>query len=291
MTKGERSFVLFSIGPTMFMMLTLVAGPILYSLYISFHEWNLMQPAVIGTFAGLGNYVGAFTSPIFAKSLQVTLVFVLSTVMLEMLLGIGIALMINQIGRIKALLLAILIIPWAIPNVVNGLMWKWILNPHYGLLNGLLYSLGLIQEYLSLLSRPVIAMMAIINAQIWKQLPLVVFILFAGLQSIPNEIFEAAIVDGASTIKKFCYITLPYLYPPLTVMLVLQTMESLRTFDTIWIMTGGGPGTATSVIAWLTYNAAFREFDFGEGAAFSFLITFLTLAFATIYIRLFRTSR
>ncbi|MEW5816323.1 MAG: sugar ABC transporter permease [Spirochaetota bacterium] len=290
MQIGKSYFSSLSISPTILVMFLLVAGPIGYSLFISFHQWNLMQPAFIGTFTGLRNYIEAIEDAIFWKSLKVTILYVFFTLSLELTLGLIIALMLNTLGKFRSVLLGLLIIPWAIPNVVNGLMWKWILNPHYGALNGILYSLGIIKDYISLLSHPVLAMGAVVNAHIWKQLPLVVFILLAGLQSIPEEVFEAGTVDGANAAQKLQYIILPYLRAPIAVLLILQTMEALRTFDIIWIITGGGPGTATSVIAWLTYNAAFREFDFGQGAALSFVITILTLGFSFLYIRLLRTN-
>lgn len=283
-------FAIGTVGPTMLVMLLLVAGPIIYSLYISFHQWYLTQPSTIGTFSGLQNYATVLRDNRFWPSVRVTLVFVVLTVTAEIVIGLLVSNLLNQVTRIQSLLLGLIIIPWAIPNVVDALMWRWILNPYYGALNGLLYSLGIIHSYVGFLGRPVVAIAAIANAQVWKQLPLVIFILLAGLQSIPLELYEAAEVDGASAWSKFRFITLPLLRPALIVVLVLQTMESLRVFDIIWVMTGGGPGISTTVIAWLTYIAAFREFNFGEGAALSFIITILTLGFTAIYIRLLRSD-
>ncbi len=274
----------------MLAMLVLVGGPIVYSLYISFHEWYLTQPATIGTFAGFSNYAAIFRDDRFWRSVRVTLYFVALTVTIEVVAGLFVANLLNQVRRLQGLLLGLMIIPWAIPNVVNALMWKWILNPYYGALDGLLYSLGIIPAYTSFLRHPAVAMMAVANAQVWKQLPLVIFILLAGLQSVPLELYEAAEVDGATNWRKFTNVTLPLLRSPLMVVLILQTMESLRVFDLIWVMTGGGPGTSTTVIAWLTYISAFRDFNFGEGAALSFIITILTLGFTAIYLRLLRSD-
>lgn len=274
----------------MLAMLLLVGGPIVYSLYISFHQWYLTQPATVGQFAGFDNYVQIFRDDRFWRSIRATLYFVALTVSVEVVVGLLVASLLNQVRRFQSLALGLMIIPWAIPNVVNALMWKWILNPYYGALDGLLYTLGVIPQYTSFLRHPAVAMFAVANAQIWKQLPLVIFILLAGLQSVPLELYEAAEVDGASTWRKFTNVTLPLLRSPLMVVLILQTMESLRVFDLIWVMTGGGPGTSTTVIAWLTYISAFRDFNFGEGAALSFIITVLTLGFTAIYLRLLRSE-
>lgn len=293
MTRGDRSgrvFALGAVGPTMLVMLALVGGPIVYSLYISFHEWYLTQPSTIGTFTGFANYLQVLRDDRFWRSVRATLSFVVLTVALEIAAGLAVAMLINQVRRLQSFLLGLIIIPWAIPNVVNALMWKWILNPYYGALDGALYSLGIIHDYTSFLRYPAVALLAVANAQIWKQLPLVIFILLAGLQSIPLEYYEASEVDGATAWQRFRFITLPLLRAPLMVVLILQTMESLRVFDIIWVMTGGGPGTSTTVIAWLTYISAFREFNFGTGAALSFIITILTLGFTAVYIRLLRSD-
>jgi len=284
--KLGRKFVIASVVPIMVVIFCLMVGPILYAVYVSSHYWNLTIPSSLGHFRGLGNFRDAINNPIFFTSLRVTLVFTILTVSFELIIGMCIALLLSTLGRkTENIILGLIIIPWAIPNVVNGLMWKWIFNPYYGVFNGLLNFLGLIEEYLPLLSNPLIAFGAIVNAQVWKQLPLIIFILLAGLKSIPEDILEAATVEGASPFREFTAIMLPWLRPPLLVLLILQTMESIRTFDTIWVMTGGGPGTSTYVISWLTYSTAFREFDLGEGTAFSFILTLLTLVFAFIYIK------
>jgi ABC-type sugar transport system permease subunit len=247
------------------------------------------MPSSTGIFIGLENFKTAIiANSLFFKSLRVTLIYSLITVILELIIGLFIATMLSKLVKVQAIVLGLIIIPWSIPGVVNGLMWRWILNPYYGVFNGMLYSLGFTEGYISLLSHPIIAMGAIVNAQIWKQLPLVIYLLFAGLQSIPEDVFEAAVVDGASPLRIFFNITIPFLKPTISILLIIQTMESLRTFDTIWVITGGGPGTATHVLAWLTYCKAFREFDFGQSSALSLTILIITLIFASMYIKLFK---
>jgi len=287
--KQDKKFVVFSISPVMIIMFTLLAGPFFYSIYLSLHSFNLTMPSSMGIFIGLENFKTVILNSLFFKSLRITLVYSLITVTLELIIGLFIATILSKLlKKVQVIILGLIIIPWSIPGVVNGLMWRWILNSYYGVLNGILYSLGFIEGYIPLLSYPIIAMGAIINAQIWRQLPLVIYLLFAGLQSIPKDVLEAAVVDGASPFKIFFNITIPFLKPTILILLIIQTMESLRAFDTIWVITGGGPGTATYVIAWLTYSKAFREFDFGQSSALSLIILVIILVFASIYIRFFR---
>lgn len=283
--KQDKKFVVFSMLPIMITMFTLLAGPFFYCIYLSLHSFNLVNPSSMGIFIGWENFETVISNSLFFKSLRITLVYSLITVVLELTIGLFIAMMLSKLVKVQAIVLGLIIIPWSIPGVVNGLMWRWILNPYYGVFNGVLYSLGFTKSYISLLSYPVIAMGVIINAQVWKQLPLVIYLLFAGLQSIPEDVFEAAVVDGASPFRIFFNITIPFLKPTITILLIIQTMESLRVFDTIWVITGGGPGTATYVIAWLTYVKAFREFDFGQSSALSLIILVLTLIFASMYIK------
>lgn len=288
--KQDRKFITFSLAPVLITMFGLLGYPILYCLYLSFTKYNITRPSSIGVFNGLENFKNAIMHPLFFKSIRVTLVYTVLAVILELIIGIFIALLLSKLGKVRNIVLALIIIPWAIPNVVNGLMWRWMFNPYYGFFNGLLYSLGFIKDYISLLNKPVMAMAAIVNAQIWRQLPFVIFFLFAGLQSIPEELSEAAKVDGASPFRIFFNITLPLLRPTILILLIIETMHSIRTFDTIWVITGGGPGTATYVLSWLTYNTSFREYDFGQGSALSLIILAITIIFASIYIKFYKSA-
>ena len=284
--KQDQKFVVFSISPAMIIMFTLLVGPFFYCIYLSLSSFNLTMPGSMGIFIGLENFKNVITDLLFLKALRVTLVFTLITVILKLIIGLFIAMMLTKLGKVyTTIVLGLIIIPWAVPSVINGLTWRWILNPYYGVFNGVLYSLGFIKDYISLLGNPIIAMGAIVNAQIWKQLPLVIYLLFAGLQSIPEDLLEAAEIDGASPLRIFFSIIIPFLKPTISVVLIIQTMESLRVFDTIYVLSQGGPGTATYVIAWLTYCRAFRDFDFGQSSALSLIILIMSLIFAGMYIK------
>lgn len=282
---SEKLFAYSMLVPTMAFVVIIIIVPIIYSMYVSTHHWYYIKPQDIGKWAGLQNYTDVITSPTFLNSLKVTLTFTFWTLGLELSIGMLIALMLNESFRGKRVVYALIIIPWAIPNVAIGIMWKWIYNPKFGALNGALYSTGILPEYISWLGNPKTALYMIIVAMVWKQLPLVVFLLYAGLQAIPVELYSAAKVDGAGPWSRFTNVTFVWLKPSMMIALIIQTMNSLRTFDMIFVMTEGGPGDATSVIAWYTYYAAFRAFNFGQGSSLSYLLTLGTIVFTVLYVR------
>jgi ABC-type sugar transport system permease subunit len=279
---GDRTFDLVAVIPLVLVILSLVAGPVLYSFYVSFHEWNMIRPQDVGRFAGLGNYMLSILSPGFLGTLRVTLSLTVGSLMTLIIVGLVGALLVERTGGWRPILYGLAIVPWAIPTVVNGLMWKWILNPYFGALNGLMLGVGLIDRYQTFLSHPTWALAAVINANVWRELPLAIILLGAGLQTVPRDLYDAARVDGADSWRLFWTVTFPWLVPSLFVLAIIETMNALRLFDIIWIMTGGGPGTATSVIAWYAYRRAFMDFDFGQGAAISYIIVALTAIFAIV---------
>lgn len=285
--EQQRNFAYLIIVPAAITVTTLVIVPILYSLYVVLHDWSYMRPFTKGEFIGLGNFLAVITEEGFINTLRSTFIFTTSTLALEIFIGLGAVLAIDKIKKGRMLIYGLIILPWAIPNVINALMWKWIFNPYYGLFNALLVNLKITSSYGTLLGKPGFAMAAIINSQVWRELPFVIFILGAGLQSIPPQLYEAAKVDGAKSVSIFRYITLPWLYPSIMIVLIFETMNSLRVFDIIWIMTYGGPGDSTAVLAWRTYMKAFLNFDFGQGIALSYIIMIITLIFAAIYIKVF----
>jgi ABC-type sugar transport system permease subunit len=198
----------------------------------------------------------------------------------------------DQPLRGRWLLRTLIILPWALPTIVNALMWRWIDNAEYGALNALLTQLGLLGDYKVWLSNSDIAMWMVIVADVWKMTPLVAILLLAALQSVDRELVEVAKVDGASAFKAFRLIVLPLVTPVILIVLVLRTMEAFKVFDIIWIMTGGGPANATQTIAIYAYQTAFQGYDFGAGAALGYLIALIIMALAAVYLRLLgRTGR
>lgn len=281
----DGGVAVFFVGPALALMLLLNAYPMLYALYYSLHDYNLKRPKVM-PFVGLENYARFFSSATFTVSLQRTLTFSLLSVLLVTLLGLLFALVLHTGFRGHQWVLAILLIPWAIPNVAAGTTWRWIYNSNYGALNGLLYSLGLIDKYHVILGSPALALYLLVNAFVWKETPLATVLFLTSLKAIPDELYKAAMVDGAGPVRRFLFITLPWAKTALLLVLVYTTILAIRTFDLVFILTGGGPGDATSVIAWSTYTETFRNLEFGYGSAISYLIAVTTFLLATWYIKL-----
>ncbi len=221
---------------------------------------------------------------------MITAIYTVAAVIGVILFGIGVALLLNSRIRTANVLKIIILLPWAIPAVVGGLLWKWILNADFGILNGILYSLGIINQYIPFLSDPTMAKASIIIAHIWKEGPLAAIFILAGLQLIPNEMYESAKIDGGSAWRIFRMITLPLLRPILLVVLVYETMTAILTFDIIYVLTGGGPANATALISWFAYAEIFKNLNLGHGIALSILIALVTLVLIMLYLRALKTD-
>jgi ABC-type sugar transport system permease subunit len=177
----------------------------------------------------------------------------------------------------------IALLPWAIPAIVNGIMWKWIFNPSYGALNGLLYSLHIIDKYVIWLGYPKSAMAAIVWADIWKETPFIMLLILAALQTIPKELYEASRLDGANSVQSFRYITLPLIQPVLFVAIALRTIWALKSFDLIYTLTAGGPSSSTSVVGYYIYLKTFVSLQFGRGAAAAYIMTIVIMLLVLMY--------
>ncbi len=259
--------------------------PIIYTFVLSFTETPISNPAP-QDFVGLRNYLSFISSPVFWEAIRRTVYFTIVSVGVELILGMGLALLIHARPLGWQFLRTSLIIPWAIPTIVNGAMWRWIYNADYGALNGLLYQLGVIDRYRAWLAEPVMAMNLVIIADVWHSVPFIALILQAALATIPRELEEAAEVDGANVWQRFWKIRFPLLQPAILVALVIRTVEAFRVFDIIYVITQGGPAFGTVTISYLTYLESFSYGHLGGGAALSFLISAFTLVMALLYIRL-----
>jgi multiple sugar transport system permease protein len=271
-------------APAALLIAGLVLYPIGYSLWISLHRYNLKRPGAF-PFVGLTNYVDVFQAADFWHAFGVTVVFTALSVVGVLVVGTVIALVANESFLGRGLLRALILVPWAIPPVVNGLMWQWIFNSKVGAFNGLLYSLGLIDSYRSWLLEPTTAMLVLVFAHVWNQAPFAAIVLLAGLQAIPGDLYDAARVDRASAVQRFRRITIPWLLHPILITMILQTIIAFRVFDIIYVMTGGGPGNSTTVLAWLAFQASFVGLDFGAGNTYAYVIAMCTLGLSIVYIR------
>jgi multiple sugar transport system permease protein/N,N'-diacetylchitobiose transport system permease protein len=246
--------------------------------------------ATVTPFVGLGNYQHVLASPDFWATLGRTLYFTLVSTALELVLGLAVAGLLNAKLRARWLFRTIVVIPWAIPTIVNAAMWKGIFNAQYGALNALLSQLGIIKTYQVWLGDPTTALNMVIIADVWKTVPLVAFFLLAGLTSIPPDLYEAAKLDRASWPRIFRSIVLPMLVPSISIVLVLRTVEAFKVFDIIYAMTRGGPVDGTSTVAYYAYETAFSDQNFGVGSAISYIIVIFILALSAVYLRMLRRS-
>jgi multiple sugar transport system permease protein len=282
---SEPSFAFLLNAPALLAIVALVGYPIVYSFWLSLHRYNLKRPGLF-RFIGVENYLAILRSEEFWAALQVTLVFTGLGVTLVVALGILIALLLTERFPGCGLVRTVVLVPWAIPPVVNGLMWQWIYDAKVGALNGLLVSLHVMPAYRGWLSSPTDALLALVTAHVWNALPLAVILLLAALQAIPAELYDAGRVDGSGPWPLFRHVTLPWLAQPLLVVLILQTMLAIRVFDVIYVLTAGGPGTATTTLVWQTYLTTFDSLDFGLGNAYAYTVSLITLGLALVYFRL-----
>jgi multiple sugar transport system permease protein len=271
-------------SPAILLVLGVVVYPLIYSFWLSLHAYNLRQPNRV-RFIGFDNYTTILSSDAFWGAASNTALFCVASIALTVTLGTLLALLLNEVFPGRAVLRAVMLLPWAIPPVVNGLIWQWLLDGQHGLVNALLKGAGLITDYHAWLSQPSTAMPAIVIAQVWNHVPFVAVVMLAALQTVPDELYDSAQIDGAGLFQRFRYVTLPWLRHALLLVLVTQTMVALRTFDIIYVLTGGGPGNATTVLAWLTYVTTFNLTDFGRGNAYAYTIALITMALSMVYIR------
>lgn len=279
----ERSALVFLL-PVMVVLAAVTVFPILYSLYLSFFEIKLTRPART-PFVFLDNYIELFSSDLFWTSVIRTTSFTVVSVFCVTLLGLLVALFLNERFRGQRVIAAVLLVPWAIPYVANGLMWQWIYNPDYGALNGLLTQLGLLESYTNWLGDQDKTLFLIANAFIWKEVPLATVLILVTLKAIPGDLYAAAKVDGATVFKRFWHITLPSLRSGFMLVILYETMMAIRHFDLFFLLTQGGPGDTSHVLSWHIFVETFRNLSFGSGAALSYILAIVTFALAYFVIR------
>jgi ABC-type sugar transport system permease subunit len=272
------------VAPVIAVLLVIAAFPIAYSFWVSLHDIVLTRP-LRRPFVGLDNYLRVFDDTRFWLAVLRTTTYAVFVVVVVTVMAVGVALLLNETFPGQRVLAALLLVPWATPSVVTGLMWKWIYDPNYGLMNGLLVQVGLIEKYRVWLGDPDLTIFLIANAAIWKQMPLAALLLIVTMKSIPEDLYRAAKVDGAGVFTRFWHVTLPALRPGLVLVLVYETMISIRHFDLFLIMTQGGPGDASFTLSWLIYVETFRSLRFGTGAAMSYLLALATFVLSYLFIR------
>ena len=282
--KRESIFAVFLVIPPLLFVAVLAIYPILYSFYLSFQRIILGLPGLGRTFVGLQNYIDLFHDRVALHAIFNTLIFVFVSTTFEIILGLLIALVIHQQFAGRGPVRAAVLVPWAIPTVVASQMWRFLFNDKYGLVNLAFFGQD-IARYKAWLADPFFAFCAIILADIWKTSSFAALLILAGLQTIPDELYEAAKIDGANQWQRFTGITLPLVKPAILIALLFRTMDAFRVFDLVFVMTQGGPADATNVIQFYGYKKIFAEGLMGYGSTISVLIFLITLAIALFYIK------
>jgi multiple sugar transport system permease protein len=276
----ERRLAFLMVAPSMGLIALVALWPIIYAIWLSLHEYSLLQAGVsrFASPAGLGNYKDALQSSEFWSATRITFEFTIFSVVLETVIGLGMALAMHEAFKGQGLLRTVVLVPWAVLTVVTAIMWKTIFDPNLGFVNQLL---GTKTVWLG--EEPQ-ALMVMIFADVWKTAPFMALLLLAGLQVIPGDIYEAAKVDGATTWQRFQKITIPLLMPALLVALIFRTLDALRAFDLPKVLTNGSNGTTTlSLLAQRTFQ---ENRLYGEGATLSILTFVIVMFVSFLYIRL-----
>lgn len=286
---SQKKLAAILIIPAVIIIFAIVIYPLLNAFYQSFIDSNLAYPQ-LRKFIGIGNYIDVLKDKYFWLSILNTVYFTIFSIILEFLFGFIIALVLNEKFYMKWLVRTLIMIPWAIPPVVNATVWKWILNSEYGSLNSILHSLGIIKEYKIWLSSPFWSLMLVILADVWKYTPLVALMLLAALQTIPEDLYEAAKIDGASPFRRFVSVTIPLIKPTVIVVLIFRTFEAFKIFDLVFVMTRGGPAFKTTVISYYAYLETFSQLKVGRGAAIAYIIVIFMSILSYLYSRSLKDS-
>lgn len=271
------------LAPALAITSLIVLFPAAQTIWMSIHDVVLFRPRT-RPFVGLANYLTALADPVFWQSLGTSLIWVVAAVGLQFLLGLGAALLLNRQFRWRGLARALVVVPWALPSVIIGLIWTWMLDFNLGLINAVGVRLGLLEHPVAWLSQPGTALAAVILAVVWQGFPFFAVTLLAGLQAIPAELYEAASLDGAGGFAKFRHVTLPGIAGVMITALLLRMIWVANSLDLILVMTGGGPGTATQTLPLHAFLTAWSGGNYGQGSALAVILTLLLLSVVIVYV-------
>ncbi|TWE01232.1 carbohydrate ABC transporter membrane protein 1 (CUT1 family) [Neobacillus bataviensis] len=266
--------------PSLLILCVVGIYPLIQTLYLSFFDVSLTKQG--SHFIGLENYKTLFSDIWFKVAYKNTWIFTAISVLMETLLGLVIALVLNKKFKGRGWVRACVLIPWAIPTVVSARMWEWIFNAEYGILNFLLVKTGIIDSNVNWLGETSTAMFAAIFSDVWKTTPFMALIILAGLQGISSSLYEAADIDGANKWRQFSYITFPLLIPSIMIAVLLRALDAFRVFDLIFVLTGGGPANSTEVLSSYAYKTTFSAGEVSSGAAMSSLMAVSVFVLAIV---------
>jgi multiple sugar transport system permease protein len=286
LARADRAFGWITTSPGLAMLLLIVLFPLLFTIFTSAFDYTLLHRSY-DTFVGLDNYKAAIAEEYFGESLLVTLKFVVAVVVLEFIIGFTVALMLNAVTRFKNVYYLILLLPLLINPVVVALIWRMFLHPELGIVN---YLLSLVHiGRVNWLGDVRIAFWTVVLVDIWHQVSFMIILLLAGLSALPREPYEAARMEGASTLQAFFYVTLPLMRPVIAVTLLIRLIFAIKTFDLVFIMTRGGPGTSTDLISYYIYRSAFFGLNIGLASAISVILLVIVLAMTAYLYRYMRS--
>lgn len=277
------------IAPALLVVSAVMVYPILFNLDIATRQWDWSTPFdAPKPFVGMANFTDLLTSDRFVNSLKVSLLLVVFALLVEYILGLGLALILNRQFRGRRMFRTIFILPMVLAPIVVGIQWRYLLSGNFGIINYVMFQLGV--DPPAFLSDPKYGLPILVLVDSWMYVPFVSLILLAGLQQIPQEVQEAAEVDGAGSLARFWNITLPLLGSSTAIVLLLRGTEIFRTFDVVYVLTGGGPGRSTEVLGILLYRIAFGEGNFGMAAALAVIVSILGMFIGGLFLRFIRTE-
>lgn len=289
MDLNKNKFYYGMIAPLVAIMAVLYLYPAVYSTYLAFTEYDYLMSAA-PEWIGLENFRTFFESPEGRRVVWNTLVFTVATVSIETVLGFLLALAFNQEFFGKGIARALILVPMMLAPVVVGYEWRWLYNDRYGLINYLLVKLHVIDVPVSWITSEKFAMLSLVVADVWYATPFIAIILMGGLQSIPQDPYEAAVIDGATAWQRVWYVTIPLLLPVLLAAILIRTMDAFQTFDLIYIITYGGPGNLTEVMNTFTYKTGFRNFDLGYASTVAVIALAIMVLLSLFLARVLRRS-
>jgi multiple sugar transport system permease protein/N,N'-diacetylchitobiose transport system permease protein len=283
----EQRFAFLILLPSAVVIFGVVIVPLVTTFIYTLQNMEMIS-AEKGKFLGLGNYIGVLSSGWFWQAFGRTMYFTVVSIILEVLIGLFSALLLNTRFVGAGFLRVLVIVPWAVPGIVTASIWKWIYNPEYGALNAVLTRLHILPDYIAWLSDPFMAMNMVIIADVWKMMPLSALFFLAALQFINRSLYEAATVDGASVFERFWYITLPYLAPTFSVVVVMRMVDKFKAFDIFYVLTRGGPANGTKVLVYEAYLKAFSNMQYSISSTISYLIAVIVLIFTVAYVKVLK---
>lgn len=281
----KKGYLYFFLAPSIIFMGIFTAYPIIYNFIISLQDVNVMTLASPDKeFVGLKNYIEIITNPTFLEVFKNSAIFTLGSVFFQFIIGFALAMFLVKKFPLNNFVRGFIVVGWVIPPVVVGTVWKWLLNTDFGLINYFLSQFHILNNNISWLTNPDMAMIGILIANIWLGIPFNMMLLIGGLTGLPQTVFEAADIDGANWFQKLFFLTIPMLRQTISATLMLGIIYTFKVFALIWVMTGGGPVNATNVLPTWSYQLSFDFFNFSQGAVVANLMFLIMLIFSIVYI-------